>query len=505
MNKKLLLATAGLMLSSSLANAETFIAKVKKAQLYLNSAEITKTFEAQLTKGRYQYEIQNFEKNEKPELFITGAKLLSHSSSEKNLDKLNQELEALLFKQSLVKEEIAYYQKLGSHLSQSLEKIAQSTEDILERSNKIINKINELKNQELQIAKEISELEKKIKAENNQVSQKVDFVVENDGKVSIDFKSKTNKAYWRPKAEINLDVEKNALELTASAEIIQNSEADWENVELSLAIVPPKTAEIPEFREQQLVLREDVVNTAGRARMSADAAAPMMMAKAVAMEDTAYEAAENYEPEVINVGGNFLINLPSTYNLKAKEKSNVSYFAQEVKADIFSALYQWADSKVILAVKFNLPIALLPQEISLKRNGLLIKQYQNYDFLASGSEQTLAFGEDNSFSVEKISVPDMNETKGFIGKEKIRNVEEKFIISANEDTKPLKIYARVPSSTNEAIIVERKFDKKPDQEGVKGRKSFLVWNLNAMKKGEKSEFKFAYSIRYPQNKRIIYR
>ena len=81
-----------------------FIAKVKKAQLYLNSAELTKTFVATLPKGRYQYEILNFEQYEKPEISITGAKLLSHSAVEdketvkefeKKIEKLREEIKKL--------------------------------------------------------------------------------------------------------------------------------------------------------------------------------------------------------------------------------------------------------------------------------------------------------------------------------------------------------------------------------------------------------------------------
>lgn len=332
-----------------------------------------------------------------------------------------------------------------------------------------------------------------------------DVNVSEPGSVSLTWQADTDKAYWQPSSEWSLDTASGQLNIRAQAEVTQNTGMDWSDTALVLAVVPPEY-EYPPVLESQVVRAVEPAENRHmlmESKSMADAAMPIAMMASYA--ESAPEASIEYEQS----GVDFRVIMPGTYHLpNSKGTRSVTYWQDDIKdIQVYSAVFDWAwphDTAMLMA-EWTMPdsMNMLPGTMVLYRDGNRVTQMNQPQMMTPGSEQKFSFGTDPQLTVNIKNPPGYTENHGLISKShelSQRNIIE--VTNNSSGDKNVRVYSRLPVSTEEAVDVTPVWSPKPDSSNADDVKGLTLWQ-QTLPAGQSLKIESGFDIEYPEGKKLI--
>ena len=367
---------------------------------------------------------------------------------------------------------------------------------------KEINKLNAQVQQELRVNDKRSGIVKLTLAANADLN----------GNVTISYY--TQAASWVPYYDINVESTNKPIKITSKSKVRQTTGLDWEKVKLSFSTSLPTSGKVaPLFSAWFLQYYQPV------ARGSASGMKMIQNSYSYKVAESKVNA-DMYEEEIqeipvqspmvmddyvtqaeneLNITYN--IDLPYTIPGTGKE-INIELKNQEVPAEFkyYCAPKLDAETYVLAEVGNWQKLNLLSGNANVTYNGTYVGQ--TYIDAASTHENlSLTLGTDKRVSVKREKQQDYSSTK-LLGSSKKQVFTYKLTVRNNQNV-PVKMVLKdqYPKSTMKEIDVEFlvKETTKPtfniEDLGV------VTWEFD-LQPGETKIFNFAYSVKYPENKKI---
>ncbi len=368
------------------------------------------------------------------------------------------------------------------------------------------NTIKDLQKKQTELNKRFTELQPKAKKQFTEVAVKIK--AKQAGTASFNLSYFVNQAQWSPAYDVRMKELNEPLAFTLRANVYQNTNEDWDNVQLTLSTANPtqggvKPTLYPQYvnfwenygynRMQQQgvyfdaadeVLEEVQVTSYKKSKNSpAPAAAPTVTTeqKTVATE---YTISEKYTikgeqgKQVVEIQQ---VNVPADYEHRAVPKLDKSVFLSASISDWES--YGFMDGPM---------------------NLYLEGKYTGESYLYSQTTNdtlVLSLGRDKSVVVEREKIKDFK-SKKFLGNKTTESFGYNISVRNKKNTSvKLIIEDQIPISQNEAIEVELLDKSKAKYDEAKG---FLTWTFD-LKANDKKEVDFKYAVKYPKKKRIVVR
>lgn len=482
-------------------------AKVTAAMLYLNSADITREATVSIPQaGEWTVRLKNVRPDD---VKVEGATLLSQAQEIPTEDAPPTELAQELEKAQIHLEQIqsAFHRsaELGKALRKRLETQPDNYESVAELFPKLQQQYNDLIEQKAAAEKEIARLKQAVDKEKRDEITLITLQANQAGTAKITLKqNQFTGANWRPSSEINLDTDTGKIHLTAYATIYQQSEENWDNADITLAITPPTSRTLPVATPQVFSAVKPTADIAS----APVASAPV---ESMALKETTFMGTLEYqamrakrapEPEILTNGIDFTVKLPQQTNIKHHQQVRLSYYHNTVETkDLYSGIYQWSAPEALLVAKWQQPdVAFLAGEAQIMRDGLTVDRRNFYDIIAAASELTFSFGIDPSFEVKKDTAPQYTDRKGVISKDKQEQIRETFTVKNLSGTKrPVKFFAILPTAGNANVTITSEWSSKPDEQNVDGIKGQMLWNVGTIAKDKPWTFNFGYNVKYPED------
>ncbi|SUO95529.1 DUF4139 domain-containing protein [Suttonella ornithocola] len=507
-----ILSTAIILSYSSCLYAESINieAPVTSATLYLQGADIIREAQVHLPhtpneSATYQITIPKI--HDLQQINIQGATLLSQAETQYS-NELAENTPLMQAQNALaeIKATLQHNNTLLTQLANSLAKQPELLDTIRKDSQSLLEQNQRLREKRQLQQQLVTQLEKKAKQQPNRQNLVLEIGEIKQQDIKITLREYTPTASWSPSSQLNLNTKEKTLSLKAYAKLQQQSLSDWKDVKLTLALTPVRDARLPSLHSRSIsaVLppKEDMAlnrtETTPYGSLSFSAEMPAPAVEAFALKTSA--------PIIESNGIDFQIILPNHYQLHSGETSSVPYYQQSISADIYSAVYQWAQPEAILVAKWKQPKELnfLPGEMQILRDNLTIgKRYENHLWQID-SEQKLSFGIDPAFKVTKTVPPNYTDENGIFNKQHVQEVRENFTITnLNNTQRPLYFYAQLPIAGNSDTKITPKLSLKPDIENVDGIKGILQWKVPTITSNKPWKLDFGYDISYPQNMTLI--
>ena len=119
----------------------------------------------------------------------------------------------------------------------------------------------------------------------------------------------------------------------------------------------------------------------------------------------------------------------------------------------------------------------------------------------ANSRQIMSFGEDPHIDVA-YSVPPGHVGNGLILRDRLERRQTVTLTNHGKTARNVRLYARLPLSTQPDVSVEAKFSPKPDAENVENVKGIVLWEKN-LAHGDSLRVENGYDIHYPEGKKLI--
>ncbi|UJF24489.1 DUF4139 domain-containing protein [Suttonella sp. R2A3] len=508
MKKKLAVALMAIYSVGAFAEEYSLEADVDKAVLYYDSAMISRHLSVSIDKpGRHQIVVSNPLSSDissiRPK--ISGATLrqvsLAANWSSEDSD-LTQRITEVQKQLNDVKHAINMNEQMSSKLAASLE-----NEGVLAEVNANIDALTKthsaLVGQREDLYRQLARLEAEQEWVGNelQVAQALVFDVfsEQAGEIEMSWQEQTHQASWQPRSHWSLDSEANKIDIDAIAEITQQSGVDWQEVSLSLAITPPGYADEPGMYPW-------TVSAYDPEEAGVNYATPAPQPKAMMAADAVMES-RTRTAVAVQQGVDYRIDLPGTYTLTSSQnQQQVPYWQYKAEAEVYSAFYDWMyyTDKALLMAKWTMPEgpSLIPGQMSLYRDGVRVAELYQDELISAGYEQRNSFGFDPEIEVKQITPPEYTDSRGFISKSNAIAKEVTFELSnRGQKDKPVRLYSRVPVSTQEIVSVEAHFSPQPDQRDVEEVKGLMLWQKD-LGAGETWTVESGFEVEYPKEKSL---
>ncbi len=289
--------------------------------------------------------------------------------------------------------------------------------------------------------------------------------------LTIDYTFVLADAYWNPEYAINVDTKNNTINVSLKANIVQNSDLDWENVRLELSTAEGN-AQSPQ------ALRPWIVSKAGAAhpyaRMEMADAAPMMLAKSANGMSSKSERPYFDDSSTI---AHFVVEKAS----KIAEGNTILNLAEYTwKSPLMRIARPAQDqSTVWISAKHTLDGSFLPiGEAVFMLDGVTVGK----DILkAKGNELTMYFGADPLISVVTQKDTRQSDEKGIINKEQSYNFAWTYTVvnQRNEE-----VLVRIEEPITELADAAMKVVYADTPKAQEGPNKSFYWNVEVPAKGE---------------------
>ncbi len=321
----------------------------------------------------------------------------------------------------------------------------------------------------------------------------------------------TKNAGWQPLYDIRVDTKTNAMKLVYKASVIQNTGIDWEQAKLSLSTGTPNfTTTAPLFsawylkyyapelykKYDNLTVTNSIptMSALTRAKVSADDMGYTMSESTVV--PSTLQDYTNMRQGLLNTI--FEIDLPYDiasnglpHNINIKEEklsSSLKNYAVpklDPEAYLLAELTDWQN------------LDLIPGNANI----IMDDTYIGKSFIDPNSTAdtlNLSLGKDKRVAVKRLLIKDDNTTKN-----RDNNIKQTFtyeITVKNNKTKDVDMILKdqFPLSNIKEIEIELKED---GGAVVNNELGVLTWSV-VLKPGEIRKFRFAYTVKYPKDKKI---
>lgn len=338
---------------------------------------------------------------------------------------------------------------------------------------------------------------------------RIDLAAEGAGAATFRVSYTVRGARWMPLYDARLDSggrdRKPALELVRRAEITQQTGEDWTDVALAVSTVrTAKGGAAPELRS--LIVRYLEPRAADRASSQPAAPAPRVM-RGRAGGGAATEQAKEQEAEVDTGGFQALFRIPGRITIATNEGAKALRIASATIApELLVRAAPALDDTAFLEASFKHAedAPLLPGRVSIYRDGVYVGRGA---MPATPKEETvrLGFGADEKVKVARVEQRKTEGSSGIISSSKTDEREYKITVrNGHEQALRIQVEDQLPVSEIEDVKVELlPASTQPTQRDVRDRKGVVAWVFDA-KPGEVREIKFAWRVRWPADKAVVY-
>lgn len=443
-----------------------------------------------------------------------------------SIDSFKRDMARLKIKNDGYKEELNILQVNknigGTDAGVSVAELSKMVDYYRIKYNETALKSLELTEKEADMNKELKRMEKQLNQIRNQGSKPTGEVVVQLGE-SVNLKTEFELSYyvtncgWVPMYDIRVKDVNSKANITAKANVYQNTGDDWDNIKLALSTGNPSRSNTkPSLNPWQIYISNASQARAKRYAKSVNMDAPMQENRDESM-NSKVEVARSLQLMPSSMGGssvtpassttvnsettNSVFNITIPYSIKSDGKDNTveiqeyeveaqyAYFAiPKLDKDAFlvSDLVGWDQSE------------LLPGDANVYFENNYVGQTY-FDSRIIDDTLSFALGRDNNVRVNRKKTKEFSETVSITGnyRKQTRAFEIELKNTRKSEIK-VEIEDQIPLSTNEDLTVDliggsdAYFDKKS---------GILAWKLT-LKPGESKVLKFGYSVRYPKSMRL---
>ena len=445
-----------------------------------------------------------------------------------SIDSFKRDMARLRIKNDGYKEELNILQINknigGTNTGVSVTELSKMVDYYRIKYNETALKSLELTEKEADMNKELKRMENQLNQMRNQGSKPTGEVVVQLGE-SVNLKTEFELSYyvtncgWVPMYDIRVKDVNSKANITAKANVYQNTGDDWNNIKLALSTGNPSRSNTkPVLNPWQIYISNAAELRQNRARYkkSVKMEAPMQQAD---MEESINSRADMKRSLQLmpSVAGNSITPASSTtvnsettnsvfnitipYSIKSDGKDNTveiqeyeveaqyAYFAiPKLDKDAFlvSDLVGWDQSE------------LLPGDANVYFENNYVGQ-TFFDSRIIDDTLSFALGRDNNVRVNRKKIKEFSETVSITGNYKKQTREFEIELKNTRKSEiTLEIEDQIPLSTNEDLTV----DLIDGDDAYYNKKSgILSWKLT-LKPGESKVLKFGYSVRYPKSMRL---
>ncbi len=471
---------------------------IKKATVFLNGAQITRTSKAQVNAGKIVLKFHNLSNQISTNSIQIKSKqdivLLSivHQSNFLNTPEKKKEIKDLEDKIKKIKEKVTYNQSISLVLKHeetmilenkslgseqdgvSVEELRKTADFYRERLTEIKMKQLEINRKLLKYNEEITKISKQLIALNAKKETSTGEILvtlssKKTQKIDLTVSYLVNDARWSPKYDLRAINVSNPIDLIYKADLSQNTGYDWKNIDLTLSTGEPfKSGEKPELKTWWLNYISGRRDNTGTKQGSSSTTYTFK----IKVPYTILSDGKEHTIEVTKY------SVPTQFEYSAVPKL-------EPEAFLIARISEWEQYH------------LLNGNINLFFEGTFVgKSYLNVNV----PEDTLSIslGADKNVVIKREKLKDFTKQQ-VIGSKKEETVTYEIKIRNNKKSKiKLIIEDQIPVSSNKQIKVEL-----IDKGGAKYdlEKGNLKWEFE-MEPSKRKEFRFQYSVKYPKEKTI---
>ncbi len=318
--------------------------------------------------------------------------------------------------------------------------------------------------------------------------------------VAFTFSYFMDDARWELDTSAALNTDVKTLNIAVAAKISQETGENWDNVALTLSTTRPsgflgnvqQSPIILNLQDPKSILRREMATPDPRMAM-ADVGLEeiVVVGSKIRTSNTAFD--QSYvlaAPASIPATGDeeyvTLTTADAAANLVVRalpSRSQEAYLFADVTIDAFDRL-----SDV---------------DVTLTRDGHYVGT-GNWPDLNSDTLLKLPYGQDNGVNVEVIALPPEDGDTGLFGNKQVEQERKLIKVTNNHtDARTVEIFDRTPVSGHEDIRVRTLRDAtSPTEKDMGGKQGLIMWR-KTLSAGETWEITHAYSITYPDDKRVV--
>ncbi len=444
---------------------------------------------------------------------------------EDSLELYRKQAARLLIKKNGYNEELSVLQSNrsigGSNVGVSVAELTKMTDFVRLRYNEIALKSLENSEKEEDVKKEIKRIESQLGEIRNQGSKPTGEIVVQLGEstnlnTTFELSYYVTNCGWVPMYDIRVKDVNTPADITAKANVYQNTGQDWQNIDISLSTGnPAKGNTKPVLNPWQLYLsNKNTYKSKARYEKSVNMKAPME-SRAYDMEEApqsinskeiralpGISAGSSVTPtsftNVNTTTTNSIFDIKLPYSIKSDGKDNIVEIQK----------YEVAAKYAYFAIpKVDRDAFLVADLIGWDKNELLPgdanvyfeKNYVGKTYFDSRIvDDTLSFalGRDNNVRIDRKKVKELSE-KVSITNNYIKQTRE-FEIDLKNTRKSeitIELEDQIPMSTNEELTIEKINAEGAIYDKQTGK---LTWNIT-LAPGQSKTLKFGYSVKYPKN------
>jgi uncharacterized protein (TIGR02231 family) len=444
---------------------------------------------------------------------------------EDSLEYYRKQSARLLIKKNAYDEELSVLQSNrsigGSNVGVSVSELTKMTDFVRLRYNEIALKSLENSEKDADVKKEIKRIERQLGEIRNQGSKPTGEIVVQLGEstninTTFELSYYVTNCGWVPMYDIRIKDVNTPADITAKANVYQNTGQDWQNIDISLSTGnPAKGNTKPVLNPWQLFLsNKNTYRSKARYEKSVNMQAPMeskseemrdmpqsINAKALQVLPGVSSGSSVTPSSFTNVNAtttNSIFDIKIPYTIKSDGKDNIVEIQK----------YEVAAKYAYFAIpKVDRDAFLVADLIGWDKNELLPgdanvyfeKNYVGKTYFDSRIvDDTLSFalGRDNNVRIDRKKVKELSE-KVSITNNYIKQTRE-FEIDLKNTRKSeitIELEDQIPMSTNEELTIEKINAEGAIYDKQTGK---LTWNIT-LAPGQSKTLKFGYSVRYPKN------
>ncbi len=500
MKKSLLLLAASFAFIISYGKQDTLKVKstIKKATVFLNGAQITRTAKAQVSTGKIvlkfhdlsnQISANSIQIKSKQDIVLLS---IVHQSNFMNTPEKKKEIKDLEEQIEKTRDKVSYNQSIALVLKHeesmilsnkslgseqegvSVDELRKTADFYRERLTEIKLKQLEMNRKLLKYNKEINKISRQLNALNAKKELSTGEIIvtlssKKNQKIKLSISYLVNDARWSPKYDLRAINVSNPIDLIYKADLSQNTGYDWENIELTLSTGEPfKSGTKPELETWRLRYISGKSDKTGSGHGSSSTTYTFK----IKVPYTILSDGKEHTIDVIKY------SVPTQFQNSAVPKL-------EPKAFLIARITEWEQYH------------LLNGDINLFFEGTFVgKSYLDVNI----PEDTLSIslGADKNVVIKREKLKDFTK-KQLIGSKKEETVTYEIKIRNNKKSKiKLVVEDQIPVSSNNQIKVEliEKGGAEYDEE-----KGSLKWEFD-LEPSKRKEFRFQYSVKYPKEKTI---
>ena len=490
-------------------------APVVTARLYSNEAELVREARVTVKHGAHRLIVSPLlgDNIADVSLSIEGARLTGQGMrplpAPDTSDPLLQQADAAEQALTITRQTIEDNRDMSRALIQRLQGHGSSVSEVQRQLDTLARLREDLLKTEREQQDELKKLQEQLAWQNKgrdsrQYAGIFDIYSDRSGEVTLTLREHTKKAYWQPYSEFSLNTETNDLDIRAYAQVVQQSGLDWDNVEVSLSFAPPDYQDTPQLQSTSVAVADRTVATVlgeNNAPFGIGASGGKNNPNLISAEDP--EKGDNANDIVVS-GVDFNVKIPGRHKLaSSRDRYQLTYWQNRSRAKLYSAAYAWIASKALLIAEWQQPDGhgFYPGNASFFRDGNRIGSQRLDRPMNANSRQIMSFGEDPHIDVA-YSVPPGHVGNGLILRDRLERRQTVTLTNHGKTARNVRLYARLPLSTQPDVSVEAKFSPKPDAENVDNVKGIVLWEKN-LAHGDSLRVENGYDIHYPEGKKLI--